>query len=362
MDLNPLCQNESWATVRAEPTLDRNGHDVAVVVAKVAYEVDPRGRVTLSFRPVRWSDVGDGHGGIKFAGELVDEKPGTDVALVGTAHPPRGKKVDRMLAWVTAGNLRKVVNVFGARRFTAEWRGVVAGPPATVEPTPLRYDLCFGGRDEEGEVWHEEAHNPAGRGFATDPTRLAGREAHVLEPVVDPKAGTTPHPSHGCFAPIPANWAPRLRYAGTHDEAWAKTRAPVRPKDFDVSHNLWAPPELHALDPLAPDVDFEIGGVIEEGLWRFKLPKYAVSFASITQGQRLEHPTHLDSVVIDADERTVELSWRAAIRLPRKWEFLEKICVRGEGTMPDSVLDDSHRREASARTPSRDRQARPGGA
>lgn len=339
VDFDQRCTNESWATVRAEAMLDRHGHDVVVVVAKVAYTIAASGRVRIAFRPVRWADVPDGHGGVRFPGELVDDKPGTDVVLLGTLQPPRGKSVERMLAWVSVGPLRKVIAVHGARRLVPDWRGVVPGPAAPLEPTPLRWDLCFGGRDLSGEHVVEEPHNPVGRGFAVDPLTLSGHEAHRLEPVADPSTGKVPHPSHGCFAPIPPSWEPRRSLAGTHDADWAKNRAPVRPKDFHVRHNGCAVPELHASEPLEPDTPFEVGGLLPEGVWRFRLPKYDVEMASVTAGQRVEHRTHLDTVIIDADEQTVELVWRAAIRLPRKWEHLERIHVRGRGTMPEEVLE-----------------------
>jgi hypothetical protein len=255
MDLNTRCTNESWGTTRCEPMLDRFGNDVAVVVSKVTYAVSPAGRVTLAFRPVRSGDILEssgleGRGVVRYPSDLADDKPGTDVVLVGTAKPPRGKTVDRQLAWVSVGPLRKVVQVYGRRVYTADFSGVVPGAPATLGETPLRYDLCFGGRDTANGGWAEEAHNPVGRGFAVDPKTLIGTEAPRLEPVADPRTGRVPHASHGCFAPIPPDWEPRRSLIGTHDAEWIEKRAPIRPRDFSVKHHLFAPPDLHAEQPL----------------------------------------------------------------------------------------------------------------
>lgn len=347
MDFNLRCVNESWATVRAEAALDRHGNDVAVIVAKVAYLALPVGsstRVRLSFRPVRWSDIPDGSGGVLYPGDLVDDKPGTDVGLVGTAHPPRGKAVERQLAWLTMGPLRKVVQVSGKRAFIPDWKGVVPGAAAALMPTALNHAACFGGRDranKAGSIEEELAENPVGRGFALDPQSLVGKQAHCLEPVVDPVSGVAQAPSEGCFAPVPANWEPRRSRAGTHDEAWAKNRAPVRPRNFDVRHNNWAVGGLHSEKALLPDDPIEVGGVIAEGLWKFRLPKYAVSFeARFTGEEPRPIKTHLDSVLFDADERIVELSWRASVLLPRKWELFERMLVKSDGAMPAEVLEE----------------------
>jgi hypothetical protein len=341
VDFDARCENVSWASVRCDHTLDRRGHDVALVVAKIAYHVDTIGNATVTFRPVRFGAAADGHGGLKFPGELVDEKPGTDVALVGTAHPPRGRPVDRALAWVQAGLLRKVITVYGPRRYVATASGYAPGPPGPLEPTPLRFDHCYGGHEHSGRVYEAEPYNPVGRGFAIDPRSLLGLDAPCLEPAAafrgDPIAAA--HRSHGCFAPIPEHFEPRRKLGGTYDAEWTKKRAPIRPRDFDVAHNSWAMPELRSSAPLPPDTPFEIAGVTPEGMWRFKLPRYAVEFESVIRGERRAHDTHLDSVLIDADEHVVELSFRASIRLPRKWEALERVYVRGVGDMPAEALD-----------------------
>lgn len=367
MDLDAICENVSWATVRCDATLDASGRDVAVVVAKLAFHVSAEGRATIAFRPVRFGESADGHGAVKFPAELVDEKPGTDVGLVGHAHPQRGKPAIQMLAWVQVGGSRKVINVLGPRRFTTDFKGaIVPGPSQLIEePVPLRFDHCFGGQEwspdghGHGHLhkhhhgpdagWQSEPFNPAGRGFVAtngDPKALIGKPAWVLEPVNDNRAAPSKpgqlapiaHRSHGCFAPIPEHFEPRRKLAGTFDAEWAKKRAPVRPKDFDVGHNTWAVPELRFASPITSDTPIEVAGVIPEGVWRFKLPAYGMEFESTTFGERVTHASHLDSFLIDADEKVVELTFRARIPLPRKWAMLERIVARGLGRLPDEVL------------------------
>jgi hypothetical protein len=351
MDFDAISENRSWATLGCEPTIDREGRDVAVVVARLAYKVSLLGNATVTFRPVRFGETADGHGALKFPADLVDEKPGTDVGLIGTAHPANAKPVEKTLAWIQAGTMRKVVTIYGPRRYVPEIRGIGPSAPALFEePVPLRWDHCWGGSDQTTRDHEQEPFNPIGRGFAKDPKTLIGQLCAPLEPVTDLKSGPAPHRSHGCFAPIPERFEPRRALAGTHDAEWARTRAPIRPKDFNVAHTAWAVPGLHSEKPLPTDTPFEVAGVLKEGTWRFKLPRYEIAFESTLLGERRPHPAHLDSVLIDADERIVELTFRTSILLPRKWAMLEKIVAKNVGEMPEEALqvDDKERNKARA--------------
>lgn len=338
MDFEAIVENVSWASVEGDTMMDRRGRDVAVVVAKVAYRVSAQGDVRHVLAPVRKGDARDEAGGIWFPSDLAaDEKPGTDVGLVGTAAPPpRASGRTQSYAWLSIGGLRKVITVHGPRVYTKTWRGLAPSEPAPlVEPVPLRYDFAYGGTDPVTNA--AEPHNPIGIGFSSNPASLVGKPAPPLEPAA-PESGPPPHPSHATFAPIPAQWEPRRSFIGTHDEAWSKNRAPVRPRDFDPRHHNWSAPGLHSATPLVGDEQIEVGGVLPEGVWRFRLPAYAVRFESVVAGRPAAHETHLDSLHIDAESRTVELCWRASIALPRKWEHVERIRVLGVGRLSEEVI------------------------
>jgi hypothetical protein len=127
---------------------------------------------------------------------------------------------------------------------------------------------------------------------------------------------------------------------GTCDAAWAEERGPIRPLDFDLLHHSWAAPGLHAKTPLRGDEPIEVGGVLPEGTWRFKLPLYPIFFESVLDDQVRNHPTHLDGLLIDADERVVELTYRTSIVLPMKWERLQEIRSSGPTSLDRAMLTD----------------------
>ncbi len=348
MDLQRVCHNHSFAEVRCLPAIDRRGFDVAVAVAKLTFEVDASGAPRLRQSKIHFDDVADDHRGLRYPHDTAEEKLGTDVALVGTAQP-RGR-VTPMAVWLQVGGYRKVTVVHGRRRYERKGSGIVPGPADALEPTPVVHALAWGGTDGRVPERTSEPKNPIGRGFAVDPLTLVGEPAHVLEPSGESTLVTNQasHPCHAAFAPIPLDWEPRRSLAGTHDLTWQNERAPVRPLDFDPMFNSFAVPDLHFKQPLTSDVPIEVGGMTPEGVWRFRLPSYGVTFASAFGGERVELPTHLDSLLIDADRRRVELSWRAAVRLPRKWDRLRRIDVWGTSSLADELFDETYREEISA--------------
>jgi hypothetical protein len=102
---------------------------------------------------------------------------------------------------------------------------------------------------------------------------------------------------------------------------------PLLPPDFDSRYHVCVPPDQWSEMPLRGDEPVEVLGATPEGAWRFQLPRIVPGFSSFMGGRRAEHRTHLDTILIDADARTVELTWRAAIPLPRKYEMLERVLV-----------------------------------
>lgn len=328
--------------------MDRRGFDVAVAIAKLTFEVDAGGAARVRGSKIRLDDLGDEHGGVRYPRDTAEEKVGTDVALVGTAQP-RGR-VTHMAVWLQIGGYRKVTMVHGRRRYERKGGGVVPGPADALDPTPVVHALSWGGTDGRVPERPSEARNPIGRGFAVDPLSLVGEPAHVLEPSSESTLVTQQptHPCHAAFSPLSLDWEPRRSLAGTHDLAWQNERAPARPLDFDPMHHSFAVPDLHFKQPLTSDVAIEVGGMTPEGVWRFRLPPYGLTFQATIGAEQGPLPTHLDSLLIDADRRRVELSWRAAIRLPRKWDRLRRIDIWGTSSLADELFDETYREEISA--------------
>ncbi len=338
MDLSRLIDNRSPLVVDCTPVDDRHGRDTLVVVAKMTWSVSPEGTVDvpLDQAPIRWSAIYNGHSqpaSIRLPAEDVPEKPGTDIVLVGTAHPSAGSaepvtEQDVTLRVARGDELiEKTVRVYGPRTWIAsELSGVVPSDPTTLEPTPLIYELSYGGMDaSEPDKLTGEPRNPVGSGVVRDETTLLGQATPCIE---DPGASLSSlKPAPAGFGVVDGHWDPRSKRCGSFDASWQAERAPVMPEDFDPRFYNVASPDLWSEEPLRGDEAIEVVGVRSEGPWRFKLPHVAPRFESQINGERQLHETHLDTLLIDADEGRVELSWRVAIVLPRKTETLETVEV-----------------------------------
>jgi len=338
MDFDQRLTNRSFATVRTFVTMDSRGFDVCLTVAKIAFALSSTGKARLSYRPVRPTTEWDpaGMGTLRFPDDCQDEKPGTDIGLVGTAYPVmtrESKSKNSAFAWLQVGKLRKVIQIFGPRHYGAD---VGISEPGPLGPTPLVYELAYGGTELDGACCEE---NPLGRGFAHNKLSLNGKPAPQLEPVNE-MLGNAPkdHAAHATFGPIPEHWEPRRRRGGTHDAQWLSERYPVEPIDLDPCFHNWSTPGLHSKEPLLGDEPIEVAGVIPEGVWRFKLPSYPMRFEVDLDGTTLAPPTHLDGIMIDADERVVELTYRVTTKLPMKWERLKAIRAIATVKMPDELL------------------------
>jgi hypothetical protein len=320
---------------------DRDAVDTLYVVVRGTFTLAPAPELGAQQPPPRSADVYWGEPGassLKYAADIHVGKVGTDVALVGSAHAPRGRAVTEMLCAVSVAGRRKVVRVVGDRT----WRGAVGGAtsPAPFASMPLCYERAFGGRDQEGAragrpangSLAAEERNPVGVGFRAV-RRLRWGAGVRLPNLEDPQCpwrtlGDRPPPAG--FGFIAPSWQPRRGHAGTYDEAWAATRAPFLPRDFDprfanaASAGLTFDEGLRGGEPIALD------GVSREGALRSAVPALRPRVEVIAAGKRETPPVQLETLLLEPDERRMSLTWRAALRCDKRALKIERIHIREE--------------------------------
>ncbi len=315
----------------ALPTSDKHGRDFYAIVLKyTAKIVSVRGVEMLDDGPLPYlvdeCHGEDGKGSIRKPSDLCEFKPGTDVILLGHAHPPSLRQVNSVDVSLRVGPIQKTVRAFGLRAWRlATFGGLSAGTARPiVEPVPLVYELAWGGMDlSDPSKPIGEPRNYVGRGVVRDPKAHVDMPATQLE---DPSGARIP----ACFGAIHRHWQPRMQYAGTYDAAWMEAKMPLLPDDFDVRYHVTVPTDQWSPTPLFIDEPIEIVGATEEGVLRAQMPRLSPRFFATIEGARTEYPTHLDTLLIDADSRTIEATFRAAIPLPRKLQLIEEMEIRDE--------------------------------
>ncbi len=127
--------------------------------------------------------------------------------------------------------------------------------------------------------------------------------------------GDAPPPAG--FGFIAPNWQPRLAYAGTYDKIWNDSRKPLLPIDFDIRFFNAASQGLITSQPLRGDEEVVTIGCHARGapcLPPAGLPAPACTVVLRGSGA-IPVQTALDTLVIDAEERTCLVMWRGFIPL-----------------------------------------------
>jgi len=310
-------------SVRALVVLDQSGRDRVLCVAKAAWRVPVGELPRLLEREVEVRDLPLRHeetalSSIRLPGDVAPHKPGTDVVLVGHARHPRAfpdaRHVDVTLAISSRAELlRKTVRVYGPRRWTDAGDGTLV--PSAPEPyveTPLRYEWAVGGGEPR-----------------------TGTETHRLEdPSLPPEIAQR---TRAGFAPIAADWLPRAARCGSTGGEWTTMLAPRAPIDRDPRFYCTAPDDQWLEAPLQGGERVVVSGTTHDAPWTFEVPTLAPAFFTRARGREEPLSTHLDTLILDADERRIELVWRASARLGSSQFGPSGVAVRSR-TQPQVAL------------------------
>jgi hypothetical protein len=325
-------RNQSPYLARLLPTVATDGAEMVLAVVKGTFELGGREELPLAAAqaPVTLADEFHGEAGessIRYASDLVPEKRGTDVVLIGSAHVPRGEATAIEVV-LEAGPLRARVVVVGDRQWQRSLgRGIHPSPPRQFRSVPLVYERAFGGKDQTSPArsdWQFERRNPVGCGLIANPARR-DLAAVALPNLEDPAAlinDATQRPRPVGLGFIAPSWAPRLDRAGTYDEAWRRDRFPLPPADFDPRFYNSAHPDLVSKQFFMGGEPVQVTNVSPDGPLRFRVPEVEVTVVFYIDGASVEKRCDLDTVVIEPDQRRLMLTWRAHAPCHRKIKYV----------------------------------------
>ncbi len=217
--------------------MDKEGAEYVVVAVKGTFTLPRRGEqpaLAPEQTPLADADLFTGEPGFSatlFECDYALEKPLCDVLLNGAAYAPGGRPTQRMMVGLQFGSWRKTFAVYGDRVWRNAGIGYIASAPAPFERMPISYDNAFGGTDDrlrDPANYRQYPANPVGRGWRYHryPERIVGlplpNTEAIGEPVRDPCGSYRPM----AFGPIGCCWPPRIKFAGTYDQAWLDNMFP----------------------------------------------------------------------------------------------------------------------------------------
>jgi hypothetical protein len=335
------------------PWQDLDGGARLSVVVKATCDLRDQELATLAEEqiPVAEQDepfTEDPQSSLRIETDRVPFKPCSDVILVGKAHAPEGRLVQRVDVGLRVGPVEAWIRVIGDRSWSYPNKLApvrTRSAPEPFETMDLVYERAFGGIDSIGAGFFPE--NPAGRGYVRR-KKVKAIDGMLLPNLEDPHEPITSwrtQPRPVGFGFYPRNAQPRLSYAGTYDDAHLEHRAPALPRDF--SHRFFnaAHPDLQVPGYLQGEEEVELTNLTASGRLRTRLPglKPRVTVDRIgpepestddpdaTEGEarsieeRVE--TRLDTLVLLPEEERFYMVYRGVCRL-RELDVSELAGVR----------------------------------
>jgi len=318
----PFAAHQAW-------TRDRDGAEVWLVAVRSTFLIHPDGSTTLAKEqdPVVLAPKYRGDpasSSLLYDTDFYLTKPTTDVLLHGHAYAPAGEPTTRVDVTMRVGKVSKTLRVTGDRMYEHGVIGIAAGSTQRFIRMPITYERAYGGREPDPpanpDLPQFEPRNPIGTGFAPTPRALA--------PNIDyPGPSLRSRPAG--FGPIPPHWHPRVRYAGTYDEAWQKERFPLYPKDLDDRFFLCSAEDQRPKEFLRGGEPVELLNLTPNGQLAFALPRVALGFETVFRGGDLvRHQGRLHSVILEPDVPRVILVWRTELPCHPRVLKLQETVVR----------------------------------
>ena len=315
---------------------DRQGAEIWLVAVKASFDVLPDGSLRVAQIQPPVLRLPEHHGepctsSIKYDTDLVLNKLNTDILVVGHAYAPQGTAVNRLDCGFKVGAVQKLLRVFGDRI----WEGKAVSAARTFEKMPLLYERAYGGVDvhsaQPDRDW--DWRNPVGVGFTSAEAPMRGLQLPNLE---DPKCligHWKDRPTPAGLGAIASHWQPRVGFAGTYDDAWLKSRAPLLAEDMDERWYQSAPADQQARGYLQggePVVLHNLGPQGNAGPLEFFLPRVDLEFEThFHDGTCQPHPpAKLHTVILEPDFPRVSVVLHTALPCHSKVNKLSRTVVQ----------------------------------
>lgn len=312
---------------------DVNQEDFGVVVLRGSFQLVNNHPLKLVQKQEPLVMVDEYHGNpknssLKIEHNIAPYKPRTDIHINATAFAPGGKPLPYWKAGVSLGEkVKKELLITGPRYWKYNWTGgweLTESLP--VAQVPIHYEQAYGGSWQNGKELHAFPENPIGLGYVNK--ELLNKDKLIPAPQILPIDNPFPKMEKGIkvegLGPLGASWQPRLRFAGTFNVIWEKTRWPDLPEDFKFDFYNSAHPDLIYPGFVHGNEEIQLINLSPESNIRFSLPGYTLALLIRWEDGRIAPaPMALDTIHIDTKEMKTYLVWRGLFPVGKPIRVLE---------------------------------------
>jgi len=348
MRLEHITGMEAGYTMGMEPS----GRELLVVCIKGTFsfpkQEDEEPQLAEEQVPLTEADTFTGEPGFSapvYETDYAPYKANCDVLLKGSAYGPLGRAVTHVPVTLQVGKLRKSFKVVGDRFWVNEWSGISSTRPQPFTVKKISYDKAFGGVDDsyhDPAKVHAYMNNPIGTGFhyhldkAFIDGKLLPSTEELKNPITNPSGNYRPM----SFGPVGRGWQPRSGYGGTYDQNWIDNIFPFLPPDFDTRYYQAAPEDQQMPYPQGGE-QVVLLNLTPEGRTVFRLPhKHMLVWFLLQNGEEVDKPALLDTIILEPDARRFMLVWRATIPLKRNMFEMEMVVIGDNPEARKQVLPD----------------------
>jgi hypothetical protein len=305
-----------------------DGRELLVVAVKGTFKIpEDEKEPPLAEKQVALieADVFTGEPGFSaplYESDYAPHKPRCDVIFNGSAYAPGGKPTDRIRVSLQVGSFSKSFDVVGKRVWRKRSFFIRASKPQPFTIMPISYNNAFGGVDNTDKK--EKKHrayvtNHVGVGFHSnlkaefvDNKPLPNTEERS-RPVRKPRGKYRPM----ALGAIARSWPPRLKFAGTYDDAWLEKVFPFLPADFDDAYYQSAPLDQQ-IDYLRGGEEVVLRSLTPDGHKRFRIPQIVVPIVFFLKNGKTHRTNGVaDTLVIEPDMGRLMITWRANLPLTK---------------------------------------------
>ncbi|RZJ10560.1 MAG: DUF2169 domain-containing protein [Rubrivivax sp.] len=337
----PFAVERSWVR-------DRDGTEIWLVAVKATFDILPDGSTQIAQEQPPVLRLPEHHAdptgsSIKYDADLVLRKTTTDILVVGHACAPDGQEVTQLDCGFKVGPVQKILRVFGDRR----WGSFGPSAPQPFSRMPLTYERAYGGVDRKSSKpdrdW--DWRNPVGTGFAVADRHAVDLPLPNIEYPEQLIRSWRDRPPPAGFGAIASNWQPRVGFAGTYDQRWQKTRAPLLAEDMDERWYQCAPADQQAAEFLRGGEPVILHNLHPRRRIEFKLPRLYLGFDTrFYDGSReLHRERALHTVILEPDFPRVSLVWQSALPCHFKVHKLDRtvVILKSDRSLGEAAFDDS---------------------